>query len=280
VTTDDRQESRDRWAVSARGWEARGDWLRRATMPVSAWMVEAIAPQPGHTVLDLAAGPGDTGFLAAELIEPGGTLICSDVIPEMLTVAQSRAEALGLRNVRFRQIDAETIDQEAASLDGVLCRWGYMLMNDPEAALRETRRVLRAGGRVALAAWTDPEANPWTTLPPKQLIDRGLMERIDPDQPGQFTWRRDGAIADQLEAAGFVEYDVQALDFEMKYASVRELWDVTRDMAARFRSATDPLGEAQTAEILDALAEAAAPWTAADGSLVMPARTWVASAAV
>ena len=68
--TDHRQESRARWGSAAQGWEAHGEQLRRPTMPVSAWMIDAIAPRPGDTLLELAAGPGDTGFLAAELIQP------------------------------------------------------------------------------------------------------------------------------------------------------------------------------------------------------------------
>ena len=106
---------------------------------------------PGIALLELAAGPGDTGFLAAELIRPGGELISSDLVPEMLMVAQRRAEELGLDNVRFKQIDAETsIDIDAASIDGVLCRWGYMLMADPgdraarDAARAQARRPARA----------------------------------------------------------------------------------------------------------------------------------------
>src|SRR3954462_9015924 len=87
-------ESRDRWIRAAAGWEARADQFARDTLPVSAWMVEAIAPQPGHTVLDLAAGLGDTGYLAAELIQPGGTLITSDFAPEMLAAAQRRGKDL------------------------------------------------------------------------------------------------------------------------------------------------------------------------------------------
>ena len=147
-------------------------------------MIDHTAPQAGQTVLDLAAGIGDTGFLAAELIEPGGTLITSDVVPEMLSAAQRRAEALGIRNVRFKQIDAsQPIDLEAASIDVVLCRWGYMLMDDPETALRETRRVLRPGGRVALAAWTGAEDNPWSALPIELLLDRGLIDPIEPAGP-------------------------------------------------------------------------------------------------
>jgi SAM-dependent methyltransferase len=275
-----RQESRERWAGSASGWEERADLLRRMTMPVSTWMVEAIAPQPGHTVLELAAGPGDTGFLAAELIQPGGTLICSDLVPEMLSVAQRRAEALGLRNVRFRQFDAEAMDQPAASLDGVLCRWGYMLMPDGEAALRETRRVLRPGGRLALAAWADPDANPWTTLAPRELVKRGRMEPPDPDAPGQFAWAPEGKIAEQLDAAGFVEYQVEPLDFELRYPSVQEWWETALDLAVRLRQAAATLSSQETAEVLDALREAAAPWTAGDGSLAFPARTWVAAASV
>ena len=149
-------------------------------MPVSVWMVDALDLQPGHEVLELAAAAGEVGFLAAEQIQPGGTLISSDFVPEMITVAQARAERLGITNVRFRQIDAESIDQPAASLDGVLCRWGYMLMADGEAALRETRRILRPGARVALAAWTGPGENPWASLPAGELVARGHMERARP----------------------------------------------------------------------------------------------------
>ena len=171
VPDDYRKESRVRWGAQARGWGAQAERLAAATMPVSVWMVDALELQPGHEVLELAAGTGEVGFLAAEQIQPGGTLVSSDFVPEMITVAQGRAERLGITNVRFRQIDAESIDQPAASLDGVLCRWGYMLMADGEAALRETRRILRPGARVALAAWTGPSENPWASIPTRELVE-------------------------------------------------------------------------------------------------------------
>jgi SAM-dependent methyltransferase len=266
--------NRERWGGMVGGWEARADAFRRQTMPVTMWLVDAIAPQPGHTVLDLAAGIGDTGFLASELIEPGGTLITSDFVPEMLSAAQRRAEALGIRNARFRQIDASRpIDVETASVDGVLCRWGYMLMDDAEAAVRETRRVLRPGGRLALAAWADADANQWSSFPVRLLIERGAIDPPEPG-PGQFAWAAEGIVAEHLDTAGFVEYEVEALDFPMRYASVADWWATVRAMGRLVRDARVD----DEAEVLDALAEAAAPWTAADGSLAIPARTWVAAA--
>jgi SAM-dependent methyltransferase len=270
----DRTESRRRWASAATGWEEHAGRLRRATMPVSAWMVDAIAPQPGHTILELAAGTGDTGFLAAELIQPGGTLVCSDFSPEMLSAAQRRAEQLGIRNVRFRQIDAAVIDQPAASLDGVLCRWGYMLMSDGEAALRETRRILRPGARVALAAWTAPEDNQWSALPRRELVERGLMEAPDPSEPGQFTWAAEGAIAERLEAAGFVEHEADTVDFTMRYDSVEDWWDTICTMSPSFAEAAAGADAATVAEIQSVMRKSAA----GDGSLAIPARTWVAAA--
>jgi ubiquinone/menaquinone biosynthesis C-methylase UbiE len=272
-----RHENRRRWQAVAAGWEAHADDMRRDTMPVSLWMIEAIAPQPGDTLLDLAAGIGDTGFLAAELIAPGGTLITSDLVPEMLSAAQRRAERLGVRNVRFRQIDAEAIDQPAASIDGVLARWGYMLMPDGEAALRDTRRVLRPGARLALAAWAGPDANPWTSMPVRELVDRGLAEPVPPG-PGQFAWAEPGVIAENLEAAGFVEYEVETIDFTFRHPSVRAWWEAARDMSQRVGDATAGLSAAGEDEIVAALAGRAARWTAADGSLALPARTWVAVA--
>lgn len=271
------RESRKRWASTAAGWERQADALRRDTMPVTAWMLDAVQPQPGESVLDLAAGLGDAGYLAAEMIAPNGALITSDFVPELLSAAQRRAEALGVANVRFRQIDAQAIDQAAASLDIVLCRWGYMVMPDAEAALRDTRRVLRPGGRLALAAWTGPEDNPWTIRPLEELIARGLAEPMPPG-PGQFAWAPDGAIAETLDAAGFVEYDVATVDFAMRHGSAQAWWDAQKDLSLRAKDAAAGLRPEEEAEIVTALAEAAAPWTADDGSLAIPARTWVAAA--
>ena len=276
---DIRQQSRVRWTATAAGWGRRADQFRAATMPVATWMVEALRPQPGDTLLELAAGPGDTGFLAAELIEPGGTLICSDFVPEMLSVAQERAQALGLRNVRFKQIDAETsIDVEAASIDGVLCRWGYMLMADPVTALTQTRRVLRPGGRLVLAAWTGPDDNLWSAIPMRELVRRGLEERPDPDAPGQFAWADQGVIAERLQEAGFVDFELAAVDFTVSYASRDDWWASTQDMSMRFADATRGIDTGTRAEVQAALAEAAGPYTDGDGAIAIPARTWTAVA--
>jgi ubiquinone/menaquinone biosynthesis C-methylase UbiE len=273
-----RKESRKRWGEVASGWGTRAEAMSRATMPVSVWMVDALNLQPGHEVLELAAGTGEVGFLAAEQILPGGTLISSDWAPEMITVAQARAQRMGITNVRFRQIDAEGIDQEAASLDGVLCRWGYMLMPDPEAALRETRRVLKPGARVALAAWTGPGENPWSAIPVGELIERGHIERPEPGAPGQYAWARVGAIEEHLADAGFTEYQVETVDFFQHHPSVDEWIATTRDCSMMFRTTLDGLDPAERDDVVEAVREQALPYVQEDGSVVLPARTWVAAA--
>jgi SAM-dependent methyltransferase len=277
---DFRAQSRKRWGEQAEGWEATRDELRTTTMPVSAWMIDALDPQPGQTLLELAAGTGDVGLLAAELVEPGGVLISSDFSPEMLQVAQRRAEELGVRNVRFKQIDADTsIDVEAGSIDGVLCRWGYMLMADPENALRETRRVLRPGGRLALAAWAEPEHNPWTALPGRELVAHGLLEPPDPDAPGQFAWARPGLIEERLDAAGFTEHHVEALDFPLIYRSPADWWRTLLSCSNRAATAVAQADDDVVDAIAESLDEHAETFRQPDGTLRVPARTWVAWAA-
>lgn len=272
-------QTRERWIRAAAGWEQRADQFERDTMPVSAWMVDAIAPQPGHTILDLAAGIGDTGFLAADRIKPNGTLITSDFAPEMLAAAQRRAQRKGVANVRFRQMDMNVpLDQPAASVDGVLARWAYMLVNDGEAALRETRRILKAGGTVALAAWAGPDENLWSAAPVRTLQKHGALEPDPPGAPGQFAWADRGLIQENLENAGFVEYTIEAIEFHMRYDDFDDWWTAVTATSARVGDADKAMDYATRSDVLAELERIAEPFEQPDGSLVIPARTWVAAA--
>ena len=102
-------------------------------------------------MLELGAGTGETGFEAAAILGQDGRLISTDSPPEMVEVARRRGTELGLGNVEYRVIDAERIELDSGSVDGVLCQSAYMLVADPAVALASTRRVLRPGGRLALS---------------------------------------------------------------------------------------------------------------------------------
>lgn len=278
MPADHRTESRTRWAASAAGWRRRADQMHAATLPVSTRMVEAIAPKPGDIVLELAAGVGDVGFLAAASIEPGGELICSDFVPEMLSAAQERARERGVENVRFRQIDAETIDQPAASLDAVLCRWGFMLMGDPEAALRQTRRILKPGGRLALAAWEAAEENPWSSLPQLELRRRGLAPAPEVGAPGQFAWSDSEVMSEVLYSAGFVDFRVDSVAFAMRYDDFDHWWESQLDLSKSFADAVRAAAPADSEAVRSVLRDAAAGFEVGGGGLEIPARSWVVAA--
>jgi SAM-dependent methyltransferase len=273
-----RATSREAWEQAAAGWGRLADRVRDWAIELSATMVDALALQPGQRVLELAAGPGDTGFMAAELVAPGGTLICSDGAEAMLEVARQRAAAQGISNVEFRLLDLEWIDLPTADVDAVLCRWGIMLVVDPEAAAHEIRRVLKPGGRAALAVWDEPARNPWTTVAGDALIDLGLAKPPDPGEPGMFTLAADGVLRDLLESAGLVDVKVRAIALERRFDGVDQYLAETLAMSSRFRSAYRELDVDTQLEVRRRIARDVRPFAAADGSLALPGSSLVASA--
>jgi SAM-dependent methyltransferase len=273
-----RARARERWGGAAQGWERRREAVQASGAIVSSWLVDHVDPQPGQTILELAAGPGDTGLMAAELVGPMGKLISTDASEEMLDVARRRAEELGIANAEFKVMEGEWIDLRTATVDGVLCRWGYMLMLDPEASLRETRRVLRPGGRVALAAWAAPELNPHMVLAPGTLVELGLTEPPPPDEPGPFAFAKPGRIEELLYAAGFDDPVVEELDLRFHFPTRDAVFETFVDLSPSGSSVLRELSPADHTRFRDALDERLEPFMRSDGGVELPGRALVAAA--
>lgn len=271
-----RADSRERWEAAAKGWSERREPMQRSALPVSRALVERAAIEPGDAVLEVAAGLGDTGLLAAELVQPDGTVLVTDGADAMVEAARAHAEALGASNVKVRQMEAEWLDVPTASHDAIVSRWGYMLLADPEAALREARRVLRPGGRIALAVWAPIAENPWIGVLQRELLARDLATPPAPGTPGMFALAAPGAVEDLLAVAGFADAGVEPVRFTFDAESLDAWWDHQLAVSISLRDALEPLTPGEHYALRDAVDAGYAPYVAADGSVALPACSLVA----
>ena len=242
-------------------WERRRPDIEAFSAPVRSWMLHQLAPRAGDTVLDLAAGNGDTGFDAAEQIGPTGRLLSTDFSPSMLASARRGGEALGLTNVEYRVVDAQKIDLGENTVDGVLCRFGLMLVVDPAAALAEIRRVLRPNGRCVVAVWAAPGRNPYFTTIVGVLVAEGHLAPPDPDGPGVFRLADPAHVTALVTAAGFATVRTEEIALSFRVAGVGAYLDLVADTAgpiglaiARLTSTDRAVVAARVADALDRFA--------------------------
>jgi ubiquinone/menaquinone biosynthesis C-methylase UbiE len=228
---DYRSASYEIWQAMAAGWDRERRWMWEASRAVSEEMLKALRPGPGQTILELAAGTGETGFAAARAIGPDGRLISTDFSPEMVAAARRESERLGLANVEHREMDAERMDLDDDSVDGVLCRWGYMLMADPATALAETRRVLRDGGRLSLSVWGAAERNPWASLPAKALMEHTGAEPANPKDPGIFAMADPERVRSLVQDAGFAEPRLVEVEVRWRFEDFDAYWRYVTELA-------------------------------------------------
>lgn len=266
-----REQSLETWGKMAPGWEDRNEWMIGVTGRVNKWIVERADPQPGQVVLDVAAGPGDLGFQVARRVGDDGRVLSTDFAPEMVDVARRLGDAQGLANVEYRVLDAERMDLEDGSVDAAVCRWGYMLMADPAAALRETRRVLRDGGPLAFSVWASPERNPWAAIPGMTLVQRGHMPPPQPGMPGIFAMADPDLIRGLVTGAGFAEPTLEEIAFDFVYPDFDDAWDALVRLAGPLAHAIEALPDDERRATRDAIEENMAPHRNEDGSYSPPA---------
>jgi ubiquinone/menaquinone biosynthesis C-methylase UbiE len=158
-----RRVQRYGWDLAAPDYESL--WQSHLAEAQAA-LLEWASPAPGEQVLDIACGTGLVSFEAARAVGVSGHVLGIDLSDRMVGAAERRARQRKSSNCSFSRMDAETLAVPDACFDVALCALGLMYMPDPEQALREMRRALRAGGRVSLAVWGERSKCGWSALFP------------------------------------------------------------------------------------------------------------------
>ncbi len=208
------------WSSSemAERWQQDVERRRQDMAEATQRMLEAAGLGPGDHALDIAAGTGDQSLLAARIVGPGGSILATDISADMLGIAARVVQQEGLTNITTRVMDAEQLDLEDNAFDAVICRLALMLIPHLKPALREIRRVLKPGGKLAALVWSAPENNPLFSLPLAILSKyaRGASSHL----PHPFALSDPTVFERELTEAGFYEVITRAIPFQSHYASL------------------------------------------------------------
>jgi len=202
----------------AERWQQEAERRRQERAEATQRMLEAAGLKPGDRVLDVAAGTGDQSIFAARIVGPGGSVLATDISAEMLNIAARVAQQEELTNITTRVMDVEQLDLEDNAFDAVICRFGLMLIPHLQQALREIRRVLKPGGKLAALVWSSPENNPLFSLPFAVLSKyaREASSRL----PNPFALSDPTVFERELSEAGFYEVITRTIQFQSHYASL------------------------------------------------------------
>lgn len=270
-----REQVHGMWAAVAPAWGEHADAIDARAAVVTARMLARTAPATGERVLELACGAGGTGLAAAQRVGPAGEVVVTDVVEGMARVAADRARALGLTCVSTRVRDLDDIDEPDASFDVVLCREGLMFAGDPSRAVGGIRRVLRPGGRMAVAVWGPRARNPWLGLVFDAVTAHVGAPVPPPGVPGPFSLDDADRLTRILRDAGLRDVGVEEVEVPLVTRSAEEWWAravaLAGPLALRLRAMAPDEREGLRARAL----AAAAPFSGPE-AIAMPGVSLVA----
>jgi SAM-dependent methyltransferase len=227
---------REQWNKDGAAWRRWNPTLDRWYGDVTRQMLDLARIQPGQRILDIAAGAGEPAVSAAERVGPSGYVLATDISEGIVKLALQVASERGLRQVETRAMDGEKLDLPDASFDAVLCRLGLMYMPHPVTALREWRRALKSGGRVAAVVFSTPDRNSWGAVPASIIRRRAQLPPPVPGQPGPFSLGGPGVLAGIFNQAGFANPEIRTVPVPHRITGAAEYVQVAREAFGAFNA--------------------------------------------
>lgn len=219
-----KESTRQQWQNVADAWNRWGPTLQRWLEPATEAMFEMARLAPGEHVLDVAGGSGEPALTAVARVSPGGYVLSTDIATNLVRLAAENARKRGLNADQFeaRVMDGEHLEIPDASFDAVLSRLGLIYFPERPQALAEIHRVLKPGGRVALAGFTTPAANPFFAIPVTIIRRRAQLPAPAPGSPGPFSMGSREVMEGALRQAGFGAVETRVVAAPLRFATADE----------------------------------------------------------
>jgi len=271
------QDVIDSWSGSAPYWEKHREVIRTMFDPVTQALIEAATIGAGHAVLDVATGPGEPALTVAALVGPAGRVVGIDPVAGMVDASRRAADRFGFRNATFDVGSADRLPFPAATFDAVISRFGVMFFPSPVDGVREMLRVLKPGGKLALAAWYFADSNPF-----HYSLARVMKRFVDspppgPDDPDAFRFAPHGKLVNVLAEAGAVAPFERVLQFKIEaQLSVGDFWTLRSEMSEKLREKLRSLTPQQRNEVKTQAIEALSEY-ASDRGISIPAEVLIVS---
>ena len=255
---------RKAWDLCAENYDRR---LTRAFTPLAQKLMSLAQPSSGELVLDVATGSGLAALLAARMVGPEGRVVGVDLSETMVDLAWNRAREEGVNNADFLAMDAEDLDLLPNCFHAVLCALGLMLFPQPDRALGEMHRVLREGGRVALAVFGRGS----------RVALRTLMEPFVPLMPPPpqrgpsiFGYGPSEVLEEALDRAGFSDVTTEQCTHMLTFSEAEGAWKMLLSLGRLAQMHSGLSTQAQGELRQQVLRIAREQFTNAQGSLELP----------
>lgn len=253
----------------ATAWSKWFPLIESGARDLTLSMLEHAVIAPGQHVLDVATGVGEPALTAADRVGPDGHVLGIDISSEMLSFAKNRAEEAVLNNIKFKVMDANSLDIPAGKFETVLFRWGLMFVDDLDATLRQLHSVLKSGGRISISVWASADEVPSLSLAARVVHDTLKLPAPNEGTKSAFALSDVKTLSKALSAAGFDQVAVKRIPVNFKFTSPEDYVAYRREVSTPLLAAmVGHNGDDQTLA-WQAVARAVESYRSADGTIHM-----------